>query len=262
MELSLSGHTALVTGSSSGLGSAIVQRLAAEGCAVIVHGRQRDSAERVAQGIRRTGAQATVVLGDLADEAQAAQVRDAASSHGVDVLVNNAGPFSEHDWDNVDPADWGAAYQGNVISAVRLIQGLIPAIRERGWGRVINIGSRATVTPLPNMVEYSAAKAAVVNLTVSLAQHLTGTGVTANCVSPGVILTPSLRQMFIDRSADEHHRWEDIEPSVTADYAPNPVGRLGRPEDIANAVAFLASPLADYINGVNLRVDGGMTGAT
>jgi 3-oxoacyl-[acyl-carrier protein] reductase len=262
MDLGLSGRRALVTGSSAGVGRAIAELLAAEGCSVVVHGRHQDSAERVAQRIRTDGGQASTLLGDLAVAGPAEQVCAAAASLGIDVLVNNAGPFSEHTWDDAGPADWEDAFQGNVVSAVRLIRALTPAMRRAGWGRVINIGSRASITPLANMITYSAAKAAVVNMTVSLAQHLAGTGITVNCVSPGVILTPSLQQMFTSRSGNRATDWEELEPSVTADYAPNPVGRLGRPADIAAAVTYLASPHADYINGVNLRVDGGITGTT
>ena len=110
------------------------------------------------------------------------------------------------------------------------------------------------------MVEYSAAKAALVNATGALARDLAGSGVTANVISPGVILTAGLRRMFEDRarSAGDQRSWEQLEPEVTSDYAPNPAGRLGRPDDIAAAVAFLASPLAGYITGSTLRVDGGI----
>lgn len=260
MDLELTGRTALVTGSSAGVGRAVAARLAAEGCSVLIHGRNQHSADEAAAGIQEDGGSATVVLGDLTDPEQAAQVASLASEHRVDILVNNAGPFLEHDWDTSHPSDWDAAFRANVMSAVCLIQALAPGMRERGWGRVINIGSRATISPLPNMVEYSAAKAAVVNLTASLAKHLAHCGVTVNCVSPGVILTPSLQRMFTDRRGRSDVDWADIEPEITADYAPNPVGRLGHPEDIADAITFLASPRAGYINGANIPVDGGITG--
>ena len=141
------------------------------------------------------------------------------------------------------------------------MQALLPVMRDNGWGRVINVGSRGATTPLPNMVDYSAAKAMVVNMTTSLARHLAGTGITANTVSPGVIATDGLRRMLTDRAAEQGWpaSWPELERRAVAEYAPNPTGRLGTGDDIAAAVAFVASPLAGYINGIDLRVDGGIT---
>ncbi|WP_166352272.1 SDR family NAD(P)-dependent oxidoreductase [Phytoactinopolyspora limicola] len=257
MDLELAGRRALVTGSSGGIGAAIAHTLAAEGCAVLVHGRDPDAAQRVAKRIRSSGADTGVVLGDLTLDGVADDVGSAANAFGVDILVNNAGPFAEHDWCGARPRDWLAAFEANVLTAVQVTQAVLPAMQENRWGRVINIGSRAVTTPLPTMVEYSAAKAAVVNMTTSLAQHLSGTGVTANCVSPGVILTPSSEDLLRRRAG---RRLDRAQMEADAVGAANPSGRLGRVEDIADAVTFLASPRAGYINGVNLRVDGGVTG--
>ncbi|WP_285634844.1 SDR family NAD(P)-dependent oxidoreductase [Actinoallomurus iriomotensis] len=261
MDLELSGRRVLVSASSSGIGAVVARRLADERCAVLVHGRDAARATEVADGVRAEGGEAEVVLGDLTDDKAAAEVAARARSWGVDVLVNNAGPFVEHDWDTVEPSAWLDAMNGNVVSAVRLIRALVPPMRERGWGRIINVGSRAATSPLPNMVDYSAAKAAVVNMTTGLARHLAGSGITANTVSPGVIVTEGMRRMFEDRSAAQGRRasWADLEPQVLAEYAPNPSGRLGTADDVAAAVAFLASPPAGYINGIDLRVDGGIT---
>ncbi|MFH8347923.1 SDR family NAD(P)-dependent oxidoreductase [Streptomyces sp. NPDC018045] len=260
MDLDLVGRRAVVTASSRGIGAAIARRLAKEGCAVLVHGRDREHAEDLAQELRGRGGAADVVLGDLTEETSAAAVADAAREWRADVVVNNAGPFVENDWETAEPSAWWDAVNGNVLPGVRMIRALLPHMRESGWGRVINVGSRAATTPLPNMVEYSAAKAAVVNMTTSLARHLAGTGVTANAVSPGVIATDGMREMFQQEAAQQGRstEWEDLEPEVAKEYAPNPVGRLGTGADIAAAVAFLASPLAGYINGIDLRVDGGI----
>lgn len=262
MDLGLRGRRALVTGSSGGVGAAIAHRLAAEGCRVIVHGRREGPAEEQAASIIAAGGDAEVLLGDLTDHDGPRRVTAAALSGGpVDVLVANAGPFGEHRFAEATDADWTAAFAGNVLSAVGCARGVLPGMRSAGWGRIITIGTRGVATPLPNMVEYSAAKAALVNATVALAHELAGTGVTANVVSPGVILTPGLRRMFEERAraAGDERPWEDLEAEVVTDYAPNPVGRLGRPEDVADAVAFLSSPLADYVTGATLRVDGGLT---
>ncbi|MFI5523334.1 SDR family NAD(P)-dependent oxidoreductase [Streptomyces platensis] len=265
MDLRLAGHAALVTGSSAGIGATIAETLADEGCDVLVHGRNAGAAAAVAEQVAARGVRAEVVLGDLTEPGVAEQVALTARDFGAHILVNNAGPFAEHDWESSRPSDWRAAFEGNVLPTVRVSQTLLPSLRAHGWGRVITIGSRAVRTPLPNMVTYSAAKAAVVNMTTSLARHLAGTGVTANCVSPGVIVTPSVYRMFEERAAgDDGSQGESAggpdEADLVAEYAPNPSGRLGRPADIAAAVAYLASPLADYVNGIELRVDGGITG--
>jgi len=262
MDLELAGLRVLVTGSSGGVGAAIAERLALEGCRVIVHGRREGPAAEQAESIRRAGGQAEVLLGDLAVSGEPGRLAAAALDGGqVDVLIANAGPFVEHRFAEATDEDWTSAFAGNVLSAVGCARALIPAMRNAGWGRIITIGTRAVATPLPNMVEYSATKAALVNATGALARDLAGTGITANVVSPGVILTPGLREMFESRAraAGDDRSWDDLEADVVADYAPNPVGRLGRGEDIATAVAFLASPLADYITGATLRVDGGIT---
>ncbi|MFG2014494.1 SDR family NAD(P)-dependent oxidoreductase [Actinomadura geliboluensis] len=262
MDLRLSGRRALVTASSGGIGAAVAGRLAAEGCAVLVHGRDEARATEVADAVRAAGGEAGVALGDLTDDAAAAEVAEKARQWGADILVNNAGPVAEHDWDTADPAVWLDTVNGNVVSAVRLIRVLTPPMRERGWGRVINVGSRLATAPQPNLVDYSAAKAAVVNMTASLAKHLAGSGVTANTVSPGVVVTAGMRRLFEDRAAAQGRPapWEELEPEILAGYAANPSGRFGTEDDIAAAVAFLASPLAGYVNGIDLRVDGGITG--
>lgn len=258
MDLQLDGRRAFVTASTGGIGAAIAKHLAAEGAEVLVHGRDAARAAAVADEVSA----AEVVLGDLTDDVQAEHVIARARAWNPQILVNNAGPFAENDWDSATPDDWRRTFDANVVSVVRMTQALLPGLRAHGWGRVITIGTRAATTPLPNMADYSAAKAAVVNLTTSLSRHLAGTGITAVTVSPGVIVTDGMRAMFEQRAAEQGRSvpWSELEREVTAEYAPNPTGRLGRPDDIAAAVAFVCSPLADYVNGIDLRVDGGLTG--
>ncbi len=263
MDLELDGRTALVTGSSAGVGASIAEHLAGEGCRVLVHGRRAATAAAQADRIVAQGGQALPVHGDLGDATATAAMLDEVARHGpVDILVANAGPFAEHTVEEATDDDWLGSFEDNVLSVVRCVRAMVPRMRERGWGRVITVSTRGAITPLPNMTDYSAAKAAVVNLTANLAQQLAGSGVTANTISPGVILTPGMRQMFEERAAASGDRrpWPDLEAEIVDGYAANPVGRLGRPEDIAAAALFLASPRADYVTGVTLRVDGGITG--
>jgi 3-oxoacyl-[acyl-carrier protein] reductase len=253
MDLEIAGKRALVTGSSAGLGEAIARLLAAEGASVVVHGRDAARTEKVAAAIGAAG----VALGDLSTDAGADAVAEAAGD--VDVLVNNAGAYDHLGWTDATAADWTAMYEANVVSAVRMIQRCVPAMRERGWGRVVQIGGGLAIQPLAMQPHYTATLAARHNLAVSLARDLAGTGVTSNVVSPGAILVGSVRDLLTE-IAPAHGwgtSWEDIERAAAHDLVPNDVGRLGRPEEIAAAVGYLVSPAAAYVSGATIRVDGG-----
>jgi NAD(P)-dependent dehydrogenase (short-subunit alcohol dehydrogenase family) len=261
MDLRLAGKRALVTGSSSGIGEAIVKLLVAEGVAVVVHGRDESRANAVAEAIRAEGGSAEVALGDLTTDAGADVVAAAALASGpIDILVNNAGVIGYLSWTEVTVADWAQTYNSNVISGVRMIQRLVPQMRERHWGRVIQIGGGLSQQPSAIMPHYSASLAARHNLAVSLARELKDTGVTSNVVAPGAILASEAARAQFTHLAQAHgwgETWEEIEHNATQAIAPNDVGRLGRPEEIAAAVAYLASPIADYVSGATIRVDGG-----
>lgn len=184
MDLQLQGKRALVTGSSGGIGEGIVKTLASEGVAVVVHGRNEQSANRVAQEITATGGKAFVVLGDLSNDEGAQNVADAALSAlgGIDILVNNAGGYEQVDWMESKPSKWADMFNHDVLSMVRLVQHLAPQMKQLGWGRFIQLSSSAGVQPYAFGPDYSAAKAAIINLSVSLAKDLAGTGITANTI--------------------------------------------------------------------------------
>lgn len=267
MDLHLTGKRALVTGASGGIGAGIARALAAEGAHVAVHGRDRDRTEAVVAAIRGAGGTVHAVTGDLRDDGQAEgvfrRVEDALG--GMDILVNNAGVYLPSTWDTAEARGWAELYEANVVSAVRLARLAAPGMRERGWGRILNCGSGEAQQPLAQMPEYAATKAALANLTVSLAKHLAGSGVTANLISPGVIATDGLRTFF-GRVAEERGwadpaDWPAVERRVVAEWAPNTVGRLGTVEEVASFFAYLASPHAGFINGSVLRIDGGFVGA-
>lgn len=258
MDMGLTGKRALVTGSSAGLGRATAEMLAAEGASVIVHGRDRARAEFVVAGIRAAGGDAIAVLGDLADPGAATEVCEAVGD--VDILVNNAGRYDGLSWWELTDEDWVDVHQANVMSGVRLIRHLVPGMRRRGWGRVIQIGGGLALQPAAAQPHYAATLAARHNMAVSLARELAGTGVTVNVVAPGAILTDATRDMA-ERAAAHHGwgpSWEDIESTASREWFPNDVGRFGRPDEIAAAVTYLASTHADYVSGADLRVDGGV----
>jgi 3-oxoacyl-[acyl-carrier protein] reductase len=266
MDLKLAGKRALVTGSSSGIGEAIAKLLAAEGVVVVVHGRDESRTNAVAEAIRAGGGKAEVALGDLTTDAGADAVAVAVLDGGpLDILVNNAGVLVDKgasrflSWAEATAEIWVQAYNTNVISGVRMIQRLVPQMRERHWGRVIQIGGGLSQQPQAGGPYYNATLAARHNLAVSLARELKDTGVTSNVVAPGAILTEVARAAFTHMAPARGwgEAWEEIEHNAAQTMAPNDVGRLGRPEEIAAAVAYLASPVADYVSGATLRVDGG-----
>ncbi|MUG98275.1 SDR family oxidoreductase [Scytonema sp. UIC 10036] len=260
MDLQLKGKRALVTGSSSGIGEGIAKALAQEGVTVVIHGRNEQQASRVAGEIIAAGGNAFVALGDLATDKGAEQVIHKVLSilGAVDILVNNAGTYSISSWMNSTPSQWLELYNINVVSMIRTTLLLLPQMRELGWGRIINIASTVATKPT-SVADYSATKAANLNLTVSLAQELAGTGIAVNSVSPGSIVTPRLNNIMLQIGLAQG--WgtdlEQIQHHMLQGMMKNPADRLGTVEDVAHLVTFLCSPLADYINGANLRVDGG-----
>lgn len=258
MDLGLAGKRALVTGSSSGIGAGIARMLSAEGCTVVVHGRDAGKAQSVADSI---GGDTRVAVGDLSTNAGADAVVETAGE--IDILVNNAGGAvgtSAMHWTEVDEAGWEGTYQLNAIAAARMIRRLLPGMQARGWGRIINVASAAATQPIALGPDYGAAKAAMLNMTVSLAKSLGPCGVTANSVSPGMILTPAVEAWL--GNLKRNMGWGDIsleeaEARAARELTPIPVGRIGRVEEIAYVVCLIASPNAGYMTGANVRMDGG-----
>jgi 3-oxoacyl-[acyl-carrier protein] reductase len=261
MDLKLQGKRALVTGSTGGIGEGIAIALAAEGVKVVVHGRNASAAADVKAAIVNAGGEAAVVLGDLSDDVGAASVAAEARAAfgGIDILVNNAGIYDQVGWMESTTEKWKHMFNADLLSMVRLIQALAPDMRERGWGRLIQISSVVSTQPYEFGPDYAAVKAGVDNLTVSASKYLAGTGVTAVTVTPGPVMTKGFKELWYAQAKERNwgESWEEIEAGVVRDVLPNTVGRVGRVEEIAAVVALVASPLGGYINGANLRVDGG-----
>lgn len=245
MELNLQGRVALVTGSGSGIGRDTVFKLAEEGCKIVVSDINADSANETAEELRKAGYGAIAVACDVTSEDEVAHlVAQAQQLGGVDILVNNAGivkdgyltKMTEQAWDNVVDIILKGAFLCS--------RAVLPQMMEKKWGRVINISSRSLFGN-PGQTNYSAGKAGLVGFTRALAQEQGRFGVTVNAVAPGFIMTPGMRNL---------PHFPKLQEAATAKV---PVGFLGEPRDISNAVAFLASDVARYISGTTLFVTGG-----
>jgi len=267
MDLQITAKRALITGSNTGIGKGIATVLAREGVTVVVHGRNRQRTEATAEEIRAAGGVAHIAIGNLATDEGAAAVAKAAleQTGGIDILVNNVGGVEATggglpSWFDVLPEHWAASMQQNIIAAVRMIHAFVPAMRERQWGRVINVSSAGGTQPTVAVPDYCAAKAALIAMTLGLSKALARSGVTVNTVSPGCTRTSMLERSFDKIAAVEG--WPDgfeAREPLFMDLGHFPVAspRLGRPEDVGALVAYLASPLATFVTGANYRIDGG-----
>jgi len=268
MDLDLAGKRALVTGSSSGIGRGAALTLASEGAHVVVHGRNLERAKAVVDEIVSGGGSASLAVGDLATDDGAAQVISEAGEQ-IDILVNNIGGNEAaggglNGWFNDTPEVWSGVLQQNLVSAVRMIHAFVPAMRDRGWGRVINVSSGGGSAPTPQAAAYCAAKAAVINLTVSLSLELARSGVTVNTVSPGCTRTEMFERTLT--TMGDAQGWPadlDVREQKFLDLGIFPCAsdRYGRPEDIGALIVFLASSKAAFVNGANYRIDGGQVQA-
>ena len=245
------GKTALVTGGGGGIGGAICQRLADEGAAVGVLDRRGDAAQEAARRIEAAGGRAHALTAEITDpESVAAALAQMAETLGAsDVLVNNAAWAIKGDLESTALADWRAEIEIDLDGQFVCAKAVLPGMVARGEGAIVNIGSVNGLLALGNPA-YSAAKAGLLSFTRSLAVEYGPKGIRTNMVSPGTVETDietwRIRREKNPKIFEQLARWY-------------PVGRVGRPDDIAAAVAFVAADEAGFVNGANLVVDGGLT---
>ena len=239
----LSGRTALITGASGGIGSAIAKNLSQQGAHVILHGTRAGRLEELASEI---GTNVSVVTANLSDrEAVGGLVSEAAKATGaIDILVNNAGITRDNLFMRMKDEEWDDVLEVNLTSSMLLCRSAIRAMMKARWGRIISISSIVGVTGNPGQTNYAASKAGMIGFSKSLAAEVASRSITVNVVAPGFIETP-----MTDELTDEQK--QKLLGNV-------PAGRLGSSQEVAAAVSFLASEEAAYMTGATLHVNGGM----
>jgi 3-oxoacyl-[acyl-carrier protein] reductase len=240
----LTGKTALVTGASGGIGSAIARALHAQGAAVVLSGTRAEALESLKNDL---GARAFVATCNLADkDSVEALVKNAEAAAGapIDILINNAGITRDNLFMRMKDEEWDQVIAVNLTAAFRLSRAVLRGMMKKRWGRIVTITSVVGATGNPGQGNYAAAKAGLVGMTKSLAAEVASRNITANCVAPGFIATA-----MTDALTDQQK--EAISTRI-------PAGRMGTPAEIAAAVVYLASEEAAYVTGETLQINGGM----
>src|SRR5512143_2212249 len=258
MDLNLRNKAALVAASSRGLGYATALGLAREGCRVAVNSRDKERASQAANTIaQETGAQAIGLAGDVSAPEMAEQLVQAAvqAFGGLDILVTNAGGPPSGAFESFDEATWQKAVELSFLSHVRLIRAALPHLRKSSAASVLTVTSYSVKQPIPNLILSNSIRAATVGLTKSLALELGQAGIRFNSILPGWTETERVTELMKFRAAQNN---STVEAEIARQARDSALGRIGSPEEFANAAVFLVSPAAAYITGVMLTVDGGM----
>jgi 3-oxoacyl-[acyl-carrier protein] reductase len=256
MDLALQGKTALVLAGSKGLGRGIAQALAAEGVAVAVLARGQEALDETVAAIKSRGGRALAVSADLSDWTTVQRAAQAAQDQlgAIDILINNCGGPQPTRASGVAPEVWEEQFRSMVLVFFRLTDLLLPKMRERKWGRIINVASESVIQPIPHLAISNSLRPAVVGWAKTLAAEVAPEGITVNTMLPGAFQTDRVLQFQRAASQREGITPEEFMKRTARNI---PVGRLGTPAEFGAAAAFLASPLAGYITGSMIRLDGG-----
>jgi 3-oxoacyl-[acyl-carrier protein] reductase len=257
MHLGLKGKRALVMAASRGLGLASALGLARAGCDLVICSRDEERIRTAAEGIRReTGQRVQAIVSDVSGPGEAARLVGVAVEQlgGLEIAVHNAGGPPAGEFLAVTDAQWQKAADQNLMSLVRLVHAAVPVMKKAGYGRILTIASSSIKQPIPNLVLSNAYRTAVWGLAKTLSRELAPDGILVNVVAPGRIQTERIEELD---QANAERSGRSLEDVKRASVASIPMGRLGRPEEFANVVVFLASEAASYVTGQAIIVDGG-----
>lgn len=257
MDLGISGRTAFVAASSRGLGRASAEALAAEGVDLMMNARGAEALSEAAAAVREAhGVRVLEAAGDLADPAEVERMLAAGieAFGGFDIMVTNIGGPPAGPFESFSADDWRVAIAQNLESVLNLVRGVLGGMKERGWGRIVNITSIAVKEPIPNLILSNSVRAAVTGFAKTLAGEAAPHGVTVNNVMPGYTRTDRIIELS-EKNAALRGTTPDQELGHWAEQIP--AGRVGEPEELGALVAFLASERASYITGASIAVDGG-----
>ena len=251
MDLELKNKSVLVTGSNRGTGQIIAESFAREGADVFFHSIEEPNKDLSING--------KIVWGDITTKFGADQVFRQVNTqlNQLDILVNNYGKATQGKWQTTTIEDWINIYEINTLSCVSMVQRFSPNMKA--GGRIINLGTIGSTRPNSVMPHYYSAKGALATLTVSLAKELGAKGINVNLVSPGLIRTPEVEAQYLKRA--QEYGWgddfESAEEKIAEEFFPNPLRRIATREEVADVILFLASSRASFVNGQNIRIDGG-----
>lgn len=255
MDLQLKGKRAFVSGSTKGIGLATAGILAKEGAEVVVNARTQESIDRAISELRQQRIDVSKVSGIACDFSSTDDVQHLIERLGdIDILINNVGEYRMNEFLQITDEDWESIFNLNVMSGVRLTRALLPHMMKQNWGRVIFISSESGLNIPEDAIHYGVTKTALLGLSRGIAETLKGTNVTVNCVLPGPSDTTAIKRMLhVGQSFDEFskHFFSAARPTSI-------IQRFINPQEVANLVAYIASPLSSATQGASLRVDGGV----
>lgn len=256
MLIDLTGKTALITGSTEGIGFAAAKGLAAAGAKVVLNGRNSGKVEAAVARIGTEGGPVSGIVADLADASGVDALIEGLPD--VDILINNAGIFQPGDFFDTDDATWDRHWQINVMAGVRLARHYLKGMEARNWGRLIFLGSESAFNIPVDMIHYGVSKTADVALARGLAKRMAGTGVTVNSVLPGPTLSEGVAAMLKEEQARTGQTLEEAAAAFVQQHRPSSIlRRAATVEEVANMIVYVASPQASATTGAALRVDGG-----